>query len=298
MRKRRLILGILAAGNLAALLIAFATPHEPTYKGETLTAWLEKMPQDEPEVQAAVRSMGSKAVPWLVAWVANGEEKWILYEYKVRAQANPKVDAVVRITGSRAIPQLLAWIDSDDQKWKANLRLKAYPILKRLGFGGNPRWRTDLKPSAAMKAFSWIGPDGRRAVPQLSNILHRTAFPNSVCLAGNALSYLGQDGLPTIAAAITNPASRCKSLCITIAAEELRPYAPQFVPPLIQALNDTNARVAARAANVLGVAGHGRWPVLTNYTGYLNDPSPEIRLQVTNAIRSIAPGLLTNAAAQ
>lgn len=52
--------------------IVLLWPHEPSYKGKSLTFWIKKEmqrlddPSPDPEAQAALQSMGTNAIPWLL----------------------------------------------------------------------------------------------------------------------------------------------------------------------------------------------------------------------------------------
>ena len=76
MPKRRLILGILALGFLAALIFVFTRPREPSYQGRSLSQWMDIYHQEsEPtdftaeEARTAMRHIGTNGIPLLVAWM-------------------------------------------------------------------------------------------------------------------------------------------------------------------------------------------------------------------------------------
>ena len=82
MRRRAIIIGfaVLAVAALGLWLSSPADPPEPVYRGKTLGAWLDDLRPTpygpvvlSDEAVAAVRAIGPRAVPSLLAWLRKSD---------------------------------------------------------------------------------------------------------------------------------------------------------------------------------------------------------------------------------
>jgi hypothetical protein len=104
MTKRRLILAVLGLGILAALLFAFTRPREPSYKGRSLSQWVEdygtppKMTLSrQQEVAAqAIRAIGTNALPFLLRWIKYEAPPPVREGSAPRDEADLRADDAVR----------------------------------------------------------------------------------------------------------------------------------------------------------------------------------------------------------
>src|SRR5882672_6599795 len=121
---------------LLAFGFASSSQREPTYRGQTLTYWLMKSCfEGDAEATAAVRQIGTNAIPSLT--------KWLLYEpSKMKLRM---VDACEKLPCKIQLP-LRDFIG--DRHWKV---------------------RTDL----AVYGFSLLGPEAKPAIPELVQELVR-----------------------------------------------------------------------------------------------------------------------------
>ena len=139
-RGRRVLLIVAACGVLAvfAALLWPSGEREPVYQGKTLSWWITRhsgtTSRDDERVHAAIRKMGTNALPFLVMWIDCG--------------AVPKpsnFDTALRKMNGRM--------------WGAWMRVK---------------WRKISRAYDAVWAFRILGDEGRPAVPALLQLTHST----------------------------------------------------------------------------------------------------------------------------
>jgi HEAT repeat protein len=280
MPKRRLIIAVLAVAILAALIFTLTGPREPVYNGRTLSAWLEEIDRNSRE-----------GLP--------------------TQQAREAINQI----GANAVPCFLNWIRFDPPAWKDKLP----------GFlSDNERFRAQ----AAAEGFAILGLKAKTAIPDLIHTM-RTAQNQDVMLrAGYALAHLGPEAMPPLVTALTNPSQTLivRSLLASYISKQ-GTNAGLAVPGFIQCLSDTNPLVAANAARCLGelrlepasvipaltrsldhssplvrkyaATGLGEYaqngvPALPRLMEVLHDSDRAVRSTATNALRKIAPEVLTN----
>src|SRR6266404_3207967 len=67
LKKRVLLIVVLSAALLALYAFVFIKKGEPTYKGHSLSYWLDATPSDESK--SAVLAIGTNAIPYLLEWL-------------------------------------------------------------------------------------------------------------------------------------------------------------------------------------------------------------------------------------
>jgi hypothetical protein len=198
MRKRWTI-WVLAVCALAALIavLAFPTEREPEYGGRKLTEWLKLYLQsrdrftDGQEAAAAVRHIGTNALPWLLKWTDYEPPGW-------RMALGTNAPAAARRSGYfRSAYLWLLHRPAEDLNWLARFGFEilgpqagpALPEVQRRMVDWAKPWRASI----SMQIYTDIeGPGG---VPALVSALVST---NANCRQSAAfcLATLGTNGAP------------------------------------------------------------------------------------------------------
>jgi hypothetical protein len=291
MTKRRKILLLLAALGLAVgAYVLFIRDDEPTYEGRTLSEWLADF------------GNGDRPLP-------------------------PEAQDAIRRIGGKAVPQLLHLIEYQTPPWRKKLNKVCNQYVTLQWLETNEQERHGLHFSAAM-AFQFVGPEGKRAIPDLAKHLKPSDW-YCAFYAAYALGWLGPEALPPLLSCLTNQTTQTTQLRVASMAGivnmgsnaapalpfliqclsdpdklvranaaacvgELRLQPDLVVPALTNALRDQDNDVrwcACRGLSWLGKQALGAVPALEQM---LTDPSRYVRDAATNALRKIAPEALTN----
>jgi HEAT repeat protein len=282
-----MVLGLVAAGALMALLWWLAVwSGEPRYKGRTLTHWLavyHKAQLNSPgerEAAAAIRSMGTNALPYLVARLTYRTPAWRLR----------MVSLVEHLPGP-----------ADD--WLITLILGDEDHI-----------------AAADAGFSLLGPQAAPAVPQLIRLLEHketwdmgivglqdigaggipeltaalTNRANSPRVRAGLVQVLGSVGtnstvVPTLVACLADDPHVAAQAVFALGRLHLEPEVT--VPALLNAAQN-NANVRHQAIWALGEFNTNALTAVPFLTNCLADPDLGIRIVTTNALEAIAPEVL------
>lgn len=260
---RRRKIPILIACSLLALAGLFNwlttrddSGDEPMFQGRPLSQWLifcsDREVRNRSKSQAAVRAIGTNAIPALIDWMHYEPFAWQI-----------ALDA--RIAGSSGYPEIAIKILSpfryDQRKWG--------------------------RAGIAEYGFQTLGPAGASAAPQLAAIMDRTTSPRVASHAANSLAYIGQAGVAPLAQAISNgpKLQRHCALEAVLIMNDLGTNAAPLIPPLIACSRDTNSSIASFALGGLGrleIMPELAVPALTNALA-----SPDWRIRA-NAIQVLA----------
>ncbi len=214
MPKRRLILGILALGILAALIFALTRPREPSYQGHTLSYWLER----------------------LTTW-----------EHSLVAQREG-YDAIHHM-GTKAIPYLMNFIRCEEPQEKTKLLETVGSILRNVGINGVTSAST--KAENATWALISLGPAAKSTIPELVRLLNEPKAPHTARRAAEALTHIGgKEIVPALAAVLTNHQHPARwSVALNI--QNMGNNAHVAIPALIKSLSDPEPLVRKAATNTL-----------------------------------------------
>ena len=229
--RNRLVAGLGLATVLGALLVAFHGDRGPAFKGHSLRYWvirLDPSPGDVAEnsdAQDAIRSMGEKALPYLIAMAKSPDESPVYRHY--RRWYLPRSESVHRFLPEPRFP-----VDQLRCKAVHGIGLlgpeaaPAVPFLVRLLF---TQLRTERRANGithvAIGSLGLIGPEARSALPLLRQVIE------------------GRQG---------NSLHRCYAVD---ALGRIDPQGTEVVSLLGRALEDTSPEVRQRAAFVLGLLG-------------------------------------------
>lgn len=292
----------------SAILIAVvisrssARRSEPVYQGKTLSEWLD--------VYALA---GSERVPW-----------------EQRAHA---IDAI-RAMGTNALTNLLAWIRYEPADWQNQLESVIQPdgftrYLQPLTYNNRQMWRG----VAAQRGFEILGPIASPAIPELTAVINDTNAHFSAPLALSALAHLGEDAIPPIMRVLTNANhfQHRRASWVVNKMDYLGESAAPLIPVLIEHTKSPNSGIAEDAIQALGnllLLPEISVPALTNSLTHSDrnirawavrslrefessarpaipalivarsDPDYLVRDLATDALRAIAPDVVTNAPPQ
>src|SRR5256885_15128646 len=77
MRGYRLYIVLFACALIVACgFFLWAREREPQYKGRSLTGWLRRYESKDGEAAAAVRQIGTNAIPFLLKWMCYEPGQW------------------------------------------------------------------------------------------------------------------------------------------------------------------------------------------------------------------------------
>jgi hypothetical protein len=153
---------------LLTFVVASSSQREPTYRGQTLTYWLMKSCfEGDNEATAAVRQIGTNALPSLT--------KWLLYE--------PSKTKVRMLAASEKLPR------------KICNPLRDFIVGDRL-------WK--VRPDLAEYGFALLGPQAQPAVPELVRALNLHKKDHYYFRITAVLRYIVDDSLPPLVTVTTN----------------------------------------------------------------------------------------------
>ena len=301
----------MAAAIVITVIVVAAWPgeKEPEYQGKKLSEWAEPYASLAEEISQerqdllknedadAIRHMGTNALPFLLKWTREKPPHW----RKQMAAIGRKMPYVISRYNSPA-----SWIYGDP------------------GFS---------RPTAAAWAFWVLGSQASPAVPELTRIASDVTAPEVSQRAVFALGHIGKDGFGSLLAILSNPqqaaAVRARAAWF-VSRDYMGTNSILAVPLLIQSLNDLDPFLEMVAADGLGdlalqpdsvvpaltVCLQGIYPppvrraasdalgkfgprakaAVPALLKVARETPPVLGLFATNALRKIAPEVLTNEA--
>jgi hypothetical protein len=297
MSKARKILFPLACLAAVGVLLTFSIhSREPRYRNRPLSYWVAALAgpraqgPESKEAPAAVNSVGSNAVPFLLKWIPYEPPPW-------RPVADRLLRSSPRMPEERSEREFLAW-GADRAFWILGTRaVSALPELVRM-------MNDPSRPETARRAAGTLRAFRTNSLPALLTVVDN---PNHPCRTAAilALQIMRRDFGPALEPALPHLIQSLSPTNGTSipgwAARALGEFksAPQLVVPALTgcfsrpdkylrtSCAEALARIGAPAANAL--------PALTNV---LVDPDPEVSKAASNAILSITAMGTTNAPTQ
>lgn len=282
MKRRIVVLGaaVLAAAAAAVWWSRPGGPPEPVYRGKTLGAWLDerrKAPMGPvvltDEAEAAVRAIGPKAVPTLLAWLRSSEptvarQAKILLEWRLKLPVRVPTNMERReraMYGFRALGPAAA---------------PAFPVLVSLVLNSPDSWiRRDAinalcsADADAMRrlADGLKSPDREVRLRAVDALVALRIAPDAVCLP--ALERAANDPDPQVRAEAVIGINFIKQQLGAVAAALTNPKAG----PDVRA-------VAARTVGGYGPRARDHLPVLE---AAARDDDPDVRDAAAEAVRRV-----------
>jgi hypothetical protein len=255
------------------------TSDEPTYRGKTLTTWLDMQAtapdgEDVPEADDALRAAGTNALPTLLRLVGARDSRFGIVlgrlcdlQHLVFIRHHPSSALnlegqhgfmVLRATGSNAAPALI-------KIYRAN--------------------RSEFSKSAAAHSLAFIGPAANKAIP----VLLKDVNNRDAVVRVNAISALGgiqsapQAVVPPLVLSLQDSDEWVRSVtCRSLA--KFRQDAALAVPALVALLGDRSWRVRDSAVFALGEIGLNSRAVTEALTKELDDPNETVRGSAAGAL--------------
>jgi hypothetical protein len=216
MPKRRLIIGILALGIIAALIFTLTRPREPSYQGRSLSQWLE-----------------------------------IASDKRDTPESKPAEEAIRQI-GTNALRILMGWIQEEAPRWKGRLFYTVHEMFRKTGLPWRPDSQEGRDQKKAVTGFRVLGPRAEAAIPDLMELMSANGHPQREANAGLAMLYLGQEAVQTPSRLLTNQAISTPARASALSQlHELGTNAAPLVANIVQCLSDPNGGIRWLASNAL-----------------------------------------------
>jgi HEAT repeat protein len=274
---------------------------EPKYEGHTITYWMQNWRQNswdaapKAETQAALQSMGSEAVPYLLEWMSPKPNYGFQMNYSERALEafkilGPKAKSAIptlierigdnsgypmralEAIGPEAVPALSA-------KLRETLADKSEPVMN----WRDRRYKTNFFhiQIVILQCLSEMGTNAESAIPVLLETLHVNHNWRLYQGPYETLVNVGQNHpeivIPALLNELTNSASVINRGAIASALAMCGTnYAVVFEPALIWTINDRNTDDASRrmASEALGAAGgHSSEAIMALIQAFTNTPA-------------------------
>jgi len=271
---------------------------EPKYEGQTLSYWMDHWYLNpwggtvNAEAQAAVKSMGVKAVPYLVDWIGRPYNSYPGLNYPDRALKGFEVLGPV---AKPAVPKLIKMIGRGDYPIRALLCIGADAVpaladkyVETLAYTNPPmmNWRDSRSTTSPariqegiIQTLSQMGTNAEAAVPALIKGV-RSQTPWTRTAAAMALGNVGQNQpdtvIPVLMNALTNTDPSTMSAVAGALASVGKSRPNIVVPVLISTITNasTDAMSQGVIAGALASVGHDRpatvVPVLVQVFTHMN----------------------------
>jgi len=275
MSRGRIIIWSLLLAVAALVAVGWFSIREPRAGGESLSYWLclgvASGEQKSPESEAAIREIGTKAIPTLLAKLQVTDSPWKeqthqwlnkqnFYSFEFTPDYHERASAIYGFTvlGSNALPALPAL---ERMFWDTNTSWEAAHALAQLGQVSLPILRA---------GFTNSDPAIRRAAVTgtMNNKLTAAVLPD--------MRQLRHDSDRIVATAALNQLLRFSS----------REEATQLA---IETLEDNRARMRGAVLNWFNQARIETNRIVPFLIRLLEDPDPRFRFRVTNVLKQLDP---------
>jgi hypothetical protein len=275
MRKRIYIalavLLVILAGVIAWQVLR---EREPVYQGKRLSVWLQgyqvwnyQLREDSPGVDAAVRQIGTNALPTLFRMLSAKDSALRLMLVRFAQQHT--------YTGT---------------KLSHTRDGRLYYRTVRRGIGINPTPSETLN-FRAVAGFRALGSDASNAVPKLTEIYKQTpgSGPWGPGAALGAIGPAAGEAIPSLLLNVGNTNAGAREIAVR-ALGEIHSQSQLVVPVLIAALHDPASEVQRQASLALGRYGEKAKAAVPALLEILkHDRNRVDKLTATNALRQIDP---------
>ncbi len=285
-------------------------PREPVYQGRRLSAWLERFRPDgdTPDVDEAVRAVGTNAIPLLLQNLQAKDSRLRLMlsvlglEYtpaKIHHMRAEKGFSALGADASNAVPNI---IEVYEQNTSPSARQAAANALVEIGPAAKqaipPLIKSAASTNSDVRAFA-LYTLGRMAFESESvdpvlikalldpdrEVRYQAAFGLS------SLAFMGGNAKPAVPALIealqdSYMGTRCGA---AQALGHIHSDPGIVVPALIKSLHDPDANVRAHAVNALGEFGTNGRPAVVSLVELLSETNRDASNAATNALKQIDP---------
>jgi HEAT repeat protein len=311
MRKRvRIALAVLLIAMVGAIAWQALRLREPVYQGKRLSLWLQRYSPDgdSTEVDEAVRSMGTNAIPTLLGnlqatdsplkltLAALGLRYTRAETRHVRAERGFKA---LEADASNAVPAL---VEIYEQTSAPSARRAAANALVEIGPAAKQAIPALIKSAtnanSDVRAFA-LYTLGRMALepelvdPVLIRALHDPdrEVRYQAAYGLSSFAFMGGDTKPAVPALIEALQDSYTGVRggAALALGHIHSETGVVVPALIESLHDREVFVRAQAAAALGEFGTNGKPAVNPLVELLSDTNQDARNAVSKALRAIDP---------
>lgn len=266
-----------AIAGLFLLAAIWPEPAEPFHGDKTLRQWLEVRSSGNirdltDDAQAAIRAMGTNALPSLVSMVSK-RDSILRLELRAWAGKNPNLRKWIRISNGE--------------------RLRGAAGLEALGPMAAPAI-PELIPllgdeQTAYPAALALGAIGEIAVPELVQCLTNANTRLRVS-AVQAINFMhgAEEAIPSLLTCLTDPEPDVRFIA-AIALGDMRKHPETVVPHLIVLLDDAESSVRQAGIIALGLYGSAAEAATEKLAMIQNDPSREVQQAAKTALERIRP---------
>jgi HEAT repeat protein len=285
-------------------------PTEPVYRGRRLNLWLERYRPDGdmPEVDEAVRSVGTNAIPFLLQNLQAKDSRLkpmltvLGLKYisaRIHHMRAEKGFSALGADASKAVPDI---IEVYEQNPSASAREAAANALVAIGPAAEQAIPALIKSTAStnsdVRAFA-LYTLGRMAIesdlvdPVLIRGLHDPVrqVRYDAAFGLSSLSFMGGNAKPAVPALLdalqdTDLGVRCGA---AQALGHIHTEPGIVVAALIKSLQDPDAGVRAHAAAALGEFGTNGKPAVTALVELIGETNQDVSNAATKALNKIDP---------
>jgi HEAT repeat protein len=304
--------------SLAFLLVAIAGVitwqvlwlREPVYQGKSLSLWLRSynLDGDSPEVDDAVRMMGTNVIPTLLGMLQAEDSRLrqalaaLGFHYPPAEAQHMRAEKGLSALGADASNAVPALIEIYEQNTSPTARRAAANALVEIGPTAKQAIPALIKSATStnseVRAFA-LYTLGRMALepelvdPVLIRALRdpdREVRYQAACGLAN-FAFMGGDARPAVAALIG--ALQDSYMGVRSGAAHALGYIHSepgiVVPALVKSLHDPDAGVRTYAASALGKFGTNGKSAIGPLVEMLNETNQDVRSQASKSIKAIDP---------
>jgi HEAT repeat protein len=303
-RVSRFALSGVGTALLLLLIAVLYARTEPGYGGKSLSDWLREPPSDKRTL--AVGQMGTKALPWLIRWLApRSEDRWrrgalvflrrhtpLSWKFLEPIDRQPLALSGLYALGTNAAPAapLVVNLVTDPS---ANTRRDATLVLDRMGLPGIRCLTAALRTAPENRwpyfatALGHIAVADDAATDALLQRIADSNLPNHQAVGIGALALVGRDCpkvIPALAARLSSTSEIVKDAAV-VALCSLGPRAQPAVPTLLAA---TNLWSWSRRTLVGSLSLIENEAALPHLMPFLEDENAVVRSAAVSAIAGFA----------
>ena len=309
-KRVQIALAVLLVAALGMVCWQVLRLREPVYHGKCLSLWLQSYSPDgdSPEVDEALRTMGTNAIPVLLenlqakdsalklGWAALGLHYTPAETRHLRAQ---KGFSALGAEASNAVPAL---IEIYQQNFASSAREAAANSLVEIGPAAKTAIPVLIESAAStnshVRAFALytlgrISLESKLVVPVLIKGLHDRDHEvrYSSAFGLGALAFMGGDAKPANAALVETlkDSHRSERAAAAMALGHIHSDPGLVVPALIEMLRDPDVQLHAIAATAIGEFGNDGKPAVAPLNELLSQRNQDARKAATNALKAIDP---------
>lgn len=307
---KRLLIGLVLIGAVLIFLLVRRGTEGQFYRGRSVEAWARMAASNNGEAEAAIRAMGTNAVPELIRLLHARDpfprsQVWALARRNTSPLRQwfpgikPPDAASVRAGAIRSLgilgpdarmaaPALGKVLRGSDHQERAD----ASAALGRIGKDALPVLLDALEDRnadvrrAAASALAQLGPDAQGAVPALARLL-LDPDRNVRDVAAYALQTIGAPAAGLLGKAIAEGDERAQGAAVQSLLLMVRSLR-QAQPALVKMAQSENPGSRQQAIEALGAIHIPNNPTIKTLTNALSDPVLQVRLTAVNALANVS----------